>query len=458
MAILMQFFLPVVPDSAPIVINVNQYDYDDPEYAGRLVFNLIYNGTEYDMTGATASIQGTKPDGKVFAYDATVNGSVVQAKLTEQMTAVYGRTVGNLIVEDADGNRIGTFAFWLEVQKSALDGAADPSETQIPTLIALASAQAQAAQESATEAASSADEAAAYTGHPAYIGLNGNWYVFNTTTGLYEDSGVNATGRIGSQWYNGTAITGTSTTPAAFPTGIEMAYEDDMYLNIATGNVYTCTLEGDEDTALWKYLMTLSGGGGLADWSIITNKPFETIGNGLHVNGDDVLELDSAIVRYAGKKTFAQLDDTLLIAANENNFFMLSDSGYITSSNINLWSDNYVVGDHIMTDSHIAVIAYTGSDPNKGPYVFDDFGGFVEVDEFTAAVTQSGTTVTFDNLNPAYGYKLFWDSASATGDLSVPRPVNINQTSGTNTGTIKLTYTIKGGTSGSSQFKLRILK
>lgn len=457
MDILQQFFIPVVPDSAPIVINVNQYDYDDPEYAGRLVFNLIYNGTGYDMTGATASIQGTKPDGKVFAYDASVNGSVVRARLTEQMTAVYGRTVGNLIVMDANGNRIGTFAFWLEVQKSAIDGTADPSQTQIPTLIALASAQAEAAQLSAEEAASSADEAAAYTGHPAYIGLNGNWYVFNISTGLYEDSGIDARGKIGSQWYNGTAITGTSTTPTAYQTGIDMAYVDDMYLNIADGYVYACVTAGDENTALWVYLMTLSGGGGLATWDLVQSKPFETIGNGLNVNGDNELEIDEAVVRYAGRKTFAELTSALLVAANENKFYMISDSGYITSSNIDLWSDNYVAGDHIMADSHIAVIAYQGSDPNKGPYVFDDFGGFVEVDEFTAEATQNGTTVTFDNLNPDYGYQLCNETGSATGNLTLPRWTNVNKGSGTTPGTVKLIYTISGG-SNSAKFRLRILK
>lgn len=172
----------------------------------------------------------------------------------------------------------------------------------------------------------------------------------------------------------------------------------------------------------------------------------------------EIDEKDKVTVKYSGTKTFSELTSSLLVAANENKFFLLTNSGYITDENKNMWSDAYISGDHIMKDSHIAVIAHEVTAYKPYGFVFDDFGGFVEVDEWTAAVTQSGTTVTFDNLNPAYGYKLFWDSASATGDLSVPRPVNINQTSGTNTGTIKLTYTIKGGTSGSSQFKLRILK
>lgn len=287
MAIMMQYFLPVIPDSAPIVIPVNQYDYDDPNYAGRLVFNLIYEGQTYDMTGATATIQGTKPDGTEFAYQAAVSGSIVRAKLTQQMTAVYGRTVGNIIVLDGDGNRVGTFAFWLEVQKSALSGEPDPSETEIPALIALATAQAAAAQESATEAASSADAAAAWSANPPYIGLNGNWYVYNVSTELYEDSGVDARGRNGSKWYNGTAITGKSTTPTAYATGITMAYVDDMYLSIGEGAIYACTTEGDASTALWVYKMTLSGGGGATVLSDLTDVTIAMLANG------QILQYDS---------------------------------------------------------------------------------------------------------------------------------------------------------------------
>lgn len=288
MAIMMQYFLPVIPDSAPIVIPVNQYDYDDPNYAGRLVFNLIYEGQTYDMTGATATIQGTKPDGTEFAYQAAVSGSIVRAKLTQQMTAVYGRTVGNIIVLDGDGNRVGTFAFWLEVQKSALSGDPDPSETEIPALIALATAQAQAAQQSATEAASSADAAAAWSANPPYIGLNGDWYVYNVNTELYEDSGVDARGRNGTKWYYGTAITGKSTTPTAYNTGIPMAYEGDGYLSLGEGAIYACTSDGGESTALWAYQMTLSGGGGATVLNDLTDVTIAMLANG------QILQYDSA--------------------------------------------------------------------------------------------------------------------------------------------------------------------
>lgn len=178
---------------------------------------------------------------------------------------------------------------------------------------------------------------------------------------------------------------------------------------------------------------------------------------------DDIDSKLEVVVKYAGKKTFLQLTSDLLVSTYENNFFMLSDSGYIDSSNIDNWNDNYVVGDHVLVDSHIAVIAYTGSDPNKGAYVFDDFGGFVEVDEYTTAVTQASGKVTFSNLNPAYGYEInvvIPDEVgilpTAATALTIPKYTGIKRSTNAD-GTINLEYSVTG-IDGSTQYKLRIFK
>lgn len=42
------------------------------------------------------------------------------------------------------------------------------------------------------QAAASAEQAASWSAHPPYIGANGNWWVWNTTTNQYVDSGVDA--------------------------------------------------------------------------------------------------------------------------------------------------------------------------------------------------------------------------------------------------------------------------
>lgn len=387
MAIIMQYYVPLVPDGAPVVVNVNQYDYDDPTYAGRLIFNLVYQGIAYDLTGASAIIEGTKPDGKAFAYPATVSGSSVRVKLTRQMTAVYGRTVCNVIINDADGNRIGTFNIWLEVQESALDGNAPASETEIPALIDLATTQAQAAQESATEAAAYANAAAAWSANPPYIGLNGNWFLYNKDTGLYEDSGFNAVGRYGNLWYSGTAVSGKSSTPTPFATGIAEAHVGDMYMNWVEGAIYECTTGGDPTTALWKYGMTLTGGGGggeLADLHDVTLGTLAAgdllaydINTGKWVNSNvlsnyytksEIDAQESAFVSYGGAVTFATLP--ALIAANVGKFYLVTDSFTTTA--------DFVVGagKEMPADSHIAIINI-GTDQSP-TYKYDDFGGWVD--------------------------------------------------------------------------------
>lgn len=181
-----QIFLPMIPNSAPIVINIAQYDYDAAGYAGRLFFNLVSNGTAYDMNGATALFQGEKPDGTSFAYMGTVvNSSVVRVNVRQQMTTVAGRVVCNLVLNNSEG-QIGSYNVWLEVQESATAGA-NPSQTDIPALVAQA-------KQYADDAEAAADEAASYTGHPAYIGANNNWFVYDTDTAQYVDSGVSALG------------------------------------------------------------------------------------------------------------------------------------------------------------------------------------------------------------------------------------------------------------------------
>lgn len=55
-----------------------------------------------------------------------------------------------------------------------------------------ASGSAASAANSATAATAAADLAEAWSAHPPYIGANGNWYVWNTESDAYTDSGVDA--------------------------------------------------------------------------------------------------------------------------------------------------------------------------------------------------------------------------------------------------------------------------
>ncbi len=76
--------------------------------------------------------------------------------------------------------------------------------------------------------------------------------------GLLEESGVRA-----SRITVDTGITGTSATPAAFNTGLSDSVIYDIYISTASGsigNVYQCTLGGDESAALWQYKFTIPAG------------------------------------------------------------------------------------------------------------------------------------------------------------------------------------------------------
>lgn len=99
--------------------------------------------------------------------------------------------------------------------------------------------------------------------YPYIDEASGNWFVWNPTLGVWEDTGESANGAP-SYWYTGTTITGTETTPTAFPSsGITQARYGDMYLNADTSNVYRCTLGGAAAIALWSYQTNIKGAQGI---------------------------------------------------------------------------------------------------------------------------------------------------------------------------------------------------
>lgn len=169
------FELDMIPDSAPVIVYCDQYDHG----VDRLVIHLIDDGVPYvPAAGATAIIQGTKPDGHGFTYEATIDGSTVTADLTEQMTACYGRTRVQVVVTEGE-DRTGTYVFYLQVQKSAL-----PDDTEMSASdYALIQQLLQEAEELGTKT--------------PYIGTNGDWYVYDSTEGAFIDTGIHAEGPEG---------------------------------------------------------------------------------------------------------------------------------------------------------------------------------------------------------------------------------------------------------------------
>lgn len=97
-------------------------------------------------------------------------------------------------------------------------------------------------------------------------------------------------------------------------------------------------------------------------------------------------DLDKSITRLAGSIDYTDLmagtgatGGTYLSAEYVDKIFILntgSGSAGISSSDISKWKSNYNVGDEIPIDSHIAVIEFPAG---SGVYVFDDFGGYVDI-------------------------------------------------------------------------------
>lgn len=71
-------------------------------------------------------------------------------------------------------------------------GEAATSATTASTKAGEAATSATNAASSASAAATSASRAEAWSAHPPYIGANGNWYVWSTSTNAYVDSGIDA--------------------------------------------------------------------------------------------------------------------------------------------------------------------------------------------------------------------------------------------------------------------------
>lgn len=256
----------LIPGQVNPRINVSQYD-----KSSRTLSFALYNGSQaFNITsGMTALIEGTKPDGHGFQYNASVTtgSNIVTATLTEQMACVAGEVICEIVILKT-GKRLATANFVLAVEPAALKDSAIISDSELPLIIALATEQmenseawavgtkngtavpstdpqyhnnakyyaesigtyghdaeawaigerggtpvgssdptyhnnskyysqqagtsATNAGNAATRAEASAATAVAASSHPPYIGANGDWYVWNTNSSQYVDSGVDA--------------------------------------------------------------------------------------------------------------------------------------------------------------------------------------------------------------------------------------------------------------------------
>lgn len=121
--------LNLIPGGVMPVIMINETD------KGYQKEFLIYNGnTPYNVPGnVSATIRGTKRDGLGVTEAATVTAgsNVVRITVTEQMTAVPGENIFELVFVDTNGLRVATINFIMRVERSALNANTVISESDI---------------------------------------------------------------------------------------------------------------------------------------------------------------------------------------------------------------------------------------------------------------------------------------------------------------------------------------
>lgn len=148
-----KYFLGIGENPTEPKIHLSQYDTGNTFR----VF-LVSHGHFVEIdSDVTAVIVGKKPDGNGYTYNCEITDSrtAVIVTVTEEMTAIAGDTVAEIILTCANGNRAGTANFIIAVEESPIDGATVSNADYVAIYQAISAAT------TATEAAERAETAAA---------------------------------------------------------------------------------------------------------------------------------------------------------------------------------------------------------------------------------------------------------------------------------------------------------
>jgi len=110
--------LNLVPSGAMPVVYINQYDYGIPK-----TFDIFDGDQAYAIpTGYSVTLRATKPDGYgiTTAGSYTVGQNVVSVTIPQQLTAVAGKAICELVFANANNVRVGTINFVLSIEPAAL--------------------------------------------------------------------------------------------------------------------------------------------------------------------------------------------------------------------------------------------------------------------------------------------------------------------------------------------------
>ena len=216
------FNLDIIPQGVAPQVYVSQYDKGQTWLISLFVDNLPFN----IPSGASVTIQGSKPDSTGFQYACTFSGNVVTATEEQQMTVIAGKIPCEIVVA-LSGAKIASLNFCLNVEPAALRDDTQISETDLPLIEEAAEAVEQIpalieeiedfvddseawakGTKGGTPVTSDdpqyhanakwyAEQAAQASGNPPIIGNNGNWWIYDEQSGQYVDSGEPSKGDTG---------------------------------------------------------------------------------------------------------------------------------------------------------------------------------------------------------------------------------------------------------------------
>jgi len=155
--------LNLIPTGVMPIVHLSQYDRDAD---GALLFNIFNGPAPFNLTGCTATINGTKPDGNVYTYPCTVHSNFLTSAVYDQMTTVQGTHEAEIRISDGD-SVVGTLNFQMAIEKAGVSEI-DVSHTDVPALL-------EDIQNSVNEAEYWAEQAAsAVTGVSSFNGRHGS--------------------------------------------------------------------------------------------------------------------------------------------------------------------------------------------------------------------------------------------------------------------------------------------
>ena len=231
--------------------------------------------------------------------------ATIQQNLEAIRTAIYGRDVRTAIHDSIeqcydDSMTAANAATTAATEANNGASAATESAREATASASRATEAADGANTAAQVAAQATQEmearltgmtASAVTGNGSGVSVteeNGHYhFAFTLEKG---DAGTNG----GNYFYSGTAITGKSSTPAVYSTGIENALVNDRYFyngveSANMGNVYRCTKAGGEDEAEWIFDQNIRGTAGSGSVSMVNGESPDENGNVILVGADILL-------------------------------------------------------------------------------------------------------------------------------------------------------------------------